>query len=526
MINKNAYRELSRSKSIKPFAIYAVSVLAAAIMAFTSCSPKTAPSTTISTSTPITSQTTIYTNETVTSTSSSTTTEPTTSTTTPTALPTVTTPETFIDLQPYLIDGKSPFLVENSANYTQTKIQLGITNAGKKDAMPTNSENSSVIVELYNASQKCYEWDVQKISAGEKITLETTVGELLEKNAYIKPGVNYLNIKIYLKNGTEPNTTNNNSAEYNIVLARAPTPVKEATTDLEKIISSLFSGETKVFISGNETEALNIVKPFLTGFGINYNTVTFTLADYDYVAPEVKKTLGWDFPYGLDTAGFVRGGSSQQQILLENGTAVQLLPVLMRELVGAYFLQKNPYLVGATAKVLDEKGNPLYGNEIMISLGSWYAIKALDEAGFGGYTNVSYNTKSAISYLSASREQVYVKCILATYIIADEMAQELGYNDRSQINSKDIENKILQLSEKSPADIVNYLQGVVSKVYKMSNTEVSKIIEELNWTGFCDKEPDAAFPENIRALLDPKNKFGDIHPDDVSAVQIWFLLPR
>jgi hypothetical protein len=454
--------------------------------------------------------------------------------TTLTTTPTPTTPpanaESFVDLQPYLIDGKSPFLVENSANYTQTKLTVGITNAGTKDAMPTNSENSSVIAELYNASQKCYEWDVQKISAGENITLETTVGELLEKNAYIKPGVNYLNIKIHLRNGTEPNTANNNSAEYNIVLAHAPIPqITKPETDLEKIIYNLFSGETKVFTPGKETEALNIVKPFLKDFGINYDAISLTFGDYDYLSSEYKKVFGWDNPYGLHSIAFTGGDAfGKRYILVQNGTPAQSLLSLMREEIAANASNKTPGLMGALYNALDEKGNLLWGNDLIAHLGSWYAIKALDEAGFGGYTNVSYNTKnSAISYLSyALREKLYTKNTLAIYVIADEMVRELGYADRSQITSKDIQDKIHQLMEGPSDKTVSYFQSVVSKVYNMSTADYNKIIEDITWNGFCNKELDDAYPEKVKSLIDPKNKFGDIHPDDVSAVQIWFLLPR
>jgi hypothetical protein len=60
----------------------------------------------------------------------------------------------------------------------------------------------------------------------------------------------------------------------------------------------------------------------------------------------------------------------------------------------------------------------------------------------------------------------------------------------------------------------------------MSGSEVSKIKEDLTWNGFCNKEPDAAYPEKIRTLLDPKNKLGEIHPDDLPSMQICFLLPH
>jgi hypothetical protein len=530
MMNKGVFQRLTRRKIISPSAICTVSVLAAAIMVFTGCS-SISIATTSSTTPTQTSQTTTYTTEPTTLT---TTTEPTTTSTTTTPTTThstittptkpITTPENFVDLQPYLIDGKSAIVAENSLDYRKIKIMTGITNIGTKNV---ETETGGIVVQLYKGGDKCCEWIVNELSVNQHVLLETTVGEMLAKDVEITPGINSFHTEIRLKNGTEPNMSNNYSDTYSMVLARLPTPVKEPVTDLEKIISNLFVGETKVFTQGDETEALNIVKPFLAGFGINYDRVSFILADYDYASTEYEKTFGRSFTYGLDTAGFVWGDSSQQRVVVENGTAVQVLPVLMRELIGASILQRNTGLMTATSNALEGNGNPLGGNEIILQLCTAYAGKALYEAGFGSYTNVSFKTTKNpfLARLTAPRDTIYVKSVLGAHIVAKDMAEELGYADTSQITSKDIENKLLELRSKPSDEVVSYFQEVVSKVYKMSNEEVIKIANKIAWNVYCDKELDPAFPKEIKDLLDPRHKYDTLYPDDLPPLQLYVLGP-
>jgi hypothetical protein len=498
-------------------------------MTFTGCISAVTPTASSTTTTQQTTQITTYTTEPTTLTTTDPTTSPiptTTPSTTTTPTTTTTTIESVIDLMPYLIDGKSAIVAENSLDYRKIKIMTGITNIGTK---AVETETGGIVVQLYKGGDKCCEWIVTELSVNQHVLLETTVGEILAKDVDIVPGINSFHTEMRLKNGTEPNMSNNYSDTCNMVLARLPTPVKVPVTDLEKIISNLCSGETKVFKPGDETEALNIVKPFLAGFGINFYRVSFILADYDYILLEYKKIFpGWSFTYGLDTIGFVRGTSyNQQQILIENGTAVQSLTTLMRELILASFMQHNPYLLGAIFDVPDEKGNPLYGTEIFAQLSSWYAGKVLEENGFGGYINVSFKTikNPFLARLTPPRDIPYVKSVLATYIIARDMAKELGYADTSQITSKDIENKLLELRSKPSDEVVSYFQEVVSEVYKMSNEEVIKIAKTIAWNVYCNKELDPAYPKEIKDLLDPRHKYDTLYPDDLPPLQLHVLGP-
>jgi hypothetical protein len=169
----------------------------------------------------------------------------------------------------------------------------------------------------------------------------------------------------------------------------------------------------------------------------------------------------------------------------------------------------------------------LYGNEVILNLCEWYGIKALDEAGWKSFKNSSCEVRgNIIWYLLASKDELFPKVFLATYAIADEMTADLGYGDRSQITSEDIEKKILELRGMSPDQLVNYVKGLYSKVDAMTDSQVNNIANYVRWTGFVDKKPDAAYPADISKLLDPSGTLGSISPDDLPPMQGWFLLPR
>jgi hypothetical protein len=420
---------------------------------------------------------------------------PTTAAATPTPTPTPT-PTTTIpvvtpdlpDLAPYLIDGKSAVTVDNSSqDFKKILIKAGVSNIGKLPA-------TNVAVDLYNSNTKIYSWNIGSIAPGENKVLEVTVENILKQSS-ISAGRFSLNINCSLAGGGQENTANNKSASYTLLVAPAPVERRASQSNVEKMIQDSIDKSTW-YTASNQGDLLTILKEVLKDANIMWTTLHLeidpsskfndtyanTFGKTDAEKQQLKRAFD---SYIIPGIGFSYGTNVNTNIVIREGTIMQVLPPLMKEIgeVNYFYINYGAY----------NNGVKVYSPSLAGTLMEAYGIRVMREKyGLGGLTNMSanLNTVPHPSLTGTGPSSVNLRRMWA-------IAADAGYPNGDTPSDK-LYRAYLTLTQKT--DPVAYMADLDKKGDAIDKAAIENIIR---WR-LSNKEL-TALPADIVQKIDPGN---------------------
>jgi hypothetical protein len=400
-------------------------------------------------------------------------TSPTTPTSTSTAPPPP--PPDAADLTPFKIDGKSVFAVDTSSNdYREFKIKAGITNSGKTPA-------AAVTVNLYNTGNKIFSWDVETVGVGENIILETTVNDILSQSIFT-PGKKSLNIDISMADSSMEIGGNNKSATENIIIASEPAKRRTSQSTTEKLIQDSIDNATW-YTNANKNDLLTIAKDALKGAKLYWNSNQIEIMDFDKFNQTYSENYGendqqkkslkdWLEKNRTIGFGFIWGSTAQSQIILREGTLVQLLSPLFINLGELNYAQAN--YAGY------HSGNEYGSVTLLAMLLEAYGFSILrDNFGFNGLTNISATIGSIpdLNLNNATMKRIWSMTGASDYLNGDVPSADLLKAYSTLLIKTDPVSYLNELDKNAESLDVATITNIVR--WRLVNKSVTMLPEEI-----------------------------------------------
>jgi hypothetical protein len=394
--------------------------------------------------------------------------------------PTPTAPATGPDITPYNVEGDAAIVVDNQvSDYQDITIKAGVTNIG-------NAPAKDVVVELKKGTTTLYEWNFKTIAASQKIPLEVTVGEIMEKTS-ISAGVVSLMINCVARDD-ELSVVNNWMTQNDLKLALPPAPRGGSQSVMGKKVQDAIDNSTW-YTETNKQELLDIVKDILKDNFPYWNVVHVFILPYDdyndlYAQKNDNKQPNLNrYKGNYFYEGYINGAT----IYVREGTFFQVLPDLLDALGLIFYAQKNydGYRAGLSsgADVLAGHIYEAYGIAFM-----------RENYGLDGFLNVSV-------LLDASSYPDIAKDVNTQRLWA--IAADKGYPDGG-VPAKTFLDEFKYLT--GLGDPSSYVQGLNAEVNSLDKVAIKNL---LSWR-MVDKEltmlPYSAAskisPDNNKASLD------------------------
>ncbi len=256
---------------------------------------------------------------------------------------TATVPASGPDITPSAIEGNASIAIDNRVTDCEDiRIKAGVTNTG-------NAPASDVLVSLKKGVTTLYEWNIAYIRPSEEVTLEVTIGQIME-NTGISAGVVNLTLSCETL-ADELDITNNRVTEQGLRIALPPTAGKSSQSPAGNKVWQAVNNSTW-YTQQNSQELLDIAKDILGGVFPYWNEVRIYIMPIDEYADFYAEKVG-------DTAseiehyrktvmdnrlkghnyfeGYINGAS----IYIKEGTVIQILPDLINVLGIILYAQKN-----------------------------------------------------------------------------------------------------------------------------------------------------------------------------------------
>jgi len=219
-------------------------------------------------------------------------------------------------------------------------------------------------------------WTVNTMPAGgnaEYSVLLDSIVESVRENTNLRPGSYNLELNVDSENSVEEINEDNNTVSNKTRVAKAALVRGEPKTELERRINESFDNFT-VYTAENQQEVIDMalegpLKAFIEA-GLDMSKVKIKFLEYDEFNKEYENTSGASPKHSLRGYGLIRGKTSSQEVLIRNGTLPQVMPMVIRETSGAYYVHKN--LSGYRAAGYE-------GREFYVTLAEAYGVQYLIE---------------------------------------------------------------------------------------------------------------------------------------------------
>ncbi|GEM_PF-3480171 len=316
------------------------------------------------------------------------------------------------------------------------------------------------------------------------------------------------------------NTNNSYSADIDVAVARAPVARREPQSPAEAKIQKMFDEYT--WISGsNIDEVVEIAKEVLKDIPIDWSIVRVNALPFDEFnvrygqiagrTPEEKIRAQQSVAATpLTGYAFFQGSNLQQSIVVREGLLAQVLPFVLREIGGGYYIRTNPQGLMRSSAIPTQ--------EFVVDIAEAYGLQVLKEKfGWDGLARVSHLIRPD------------VESTVASYVNSDELlgvsvripwliAAESGHPD-GRVPSDVLLRTFLNFV--SMSDPGPYINSVVARSQAMDRGRVIAAIESR----VVDKEL-TIIPEPVRQRLDPGRKYGnELSLDLVLINQLSFYRP-